>query len=478
MVPNNQLDKYLSTYRNETLIQSTQSNIIYPQACIDLQTAFDSVVKEYEPNKYAFLAAGVMQNNETDKESNLFNTVFGRDSLIMLGFLRSIKIFCRLNPNNPIVIIPPSLERDNIVFLAQYQGQKFDSASEEEFGKILHEYRDPTDPIAIELYEERGWVFPYFGGIDSTFHFVEVLSKYLIDNPQDLDFKVLNLNSNTQYTLHQVLNNAIKYCLSKIDNGLVKYTRLNSKGIEIQSWRDSFDSISDHNGLLPDFSVPLCLLDIQLVALESLLSASHLILMLGDIELYSQLMDAYNLMNLKLIEELWVNVDKDNGYLAMGSQIIEGKKVLFDSVSSSNLIALKYDFIPISLKYMIFSHCYPKLKVANGISTLSTLENRYHISGYHTGNVWVFDNVLCIMGLLKINKIAEAKEITECIDLIVSTTNCYPELVGSIDIPNSMIIDVLDVSSGNNNRICQPGQPLQGWSVLGYIMLKTIFPKK
>jgi glycogen debranching enzyme len=474
-VQNENLNRYLSEFRNEKILEITESSIQYPQTRIDLQTAFDSVIREYEPKKYAFLAAGVMKGNEKGKEANLFNTVFGRDSLIMLGFLRAIKNNYKFNSKNIKLTIPPSLEKDTIIFLAQYQGQTFNTSSEEEFGKILHEYRDPTDPIAIELFEERGWVFPYFGGIDSTFHFVEVLSKYLIENPQDLEFKVLNLNSQITYTLLEVFHNSIKYCLSKIENGLVKYTRLNSSGIEIQSWRDSYDSISDHSGLLPDFKIPLCLLDIQLVAIESLMSASQLSLLLGNLELYSLITETYNNMNISLIKELWVDIDQDNGYFAMGSQMVEGKNILFDAVSSSNLIALKYGFVPVELKFKIFNYCYPLLKVKNGISTIATNENRYHISGYHTGNVWIFDNVLCIIGLLSMNKLNEAKDINDCIDSIIDTTNCYPELVGSFDTPNKCIIDVLDLSSNQHNRICQPGQPLQGWSVLSYAYLKTIF---
>jgi glycogen debranching enzyme len=461
---------YLSKHRNEKIVNVKKAEILYPNERVELQKAVDSILQKYGNSKHTFLAAGVLLGNEENKEANLFNTVFGRDSLIMLDFLRMIEDKNNFNPDSKKVDFPPNLEHDILYFLAQYQGQKSNPNSEEEFGKILHEYRPKDDPIALELLKEKGWEFPYFGAIDSTFYFIKLLSDLIIKHHSFKDEKVINLLSNIEYTILDCLNNAVEYSKTLIRDGLVYYKRTNNMGIEIQSWRDSYDSVSSKNGLLPDYTKSICLLDIQLIAIESYKSISKLYLYLGEIEKYTKISELYNKLIVSLDKNLWVN----DGFYAMGLQEQNGIKLVFDVVSSSNLNLLNLDFIDASKKEKIFEYCYPKLKVDNGIATLSKEEVRYHASGYHTGNVWIFDNVYSVLGLISIGKINECKEIEKNIDSIVNTTNCFPELVGSYDLPNKFIIDVKDEHDDTTNRVSQAGQPLQGWSILSYIALKTL----
>jgi glycogen debranching enzyme len=446
--------KYLSTHRQESIQSVTQSVIKYPETKIVIQDAFDSVLKEYSPNKYVFVAAGVMEGNEAHKEANLFNTVFGRDGLIMLDFYQSIK-------GEGVIKAPENLILDCLCFYAMYQGVEHNSHSEQEIGKIFHEFRDPQDLIALELNAERGWEFPYFGGIDTTFHYIKQLSCFLQHNPKYLEFKVTNKFNSLEYSLLESLIMAYEYTKKTIKNNLVHYSRMNGHGIEIQSWRDSYDSISCKDGSLPDFTQDLALLDLQLIAIESY---SILMTLLPDNKEFEISILIKQL--LVGLQSMWIELD-DGGYYAAGVQ--QGK--LFDIVTSTNLILLQYDFIDADIKVKIFNHCYQSLLVPNGIATIATNENRYHISGYHTGNVWLFDNVLCYQGLLATNHNLEAELIKSKILSIVETTNCYPELVGSLDVPNTCIVDVYDQTANRTNRICQPGQPLQGWSILGVATL-------
>jgi glycogen debranching enzyme len=469
-----QLDKYLSSKRKETIVKATKCEIQYPKSLINMQDAVDSIIQSYDGKRNTFLAAGILVDNEQLEHANLFNTVFGRDSLIMLDFLRIIEHKNEFYPKSKKAKLPKNLERDVLFFLASYQGQETNPNSEEVFGKILHEYRKPTDPIAIQLNAERNWEFPYFGAIDSTFYFIKSLSIYLKKNPKQKNRKILNQLSGKEYTLLQCLINATNYSISMIKDGLIQYSRTNSQGIEIQSWRDSYDAVSDSMGRLPDYDVPMCLLDIQLVAIEAFEEVSSLFLLLGEIIKYTAVQNLSNKLKIGLNKELWVNVDDENGYFAMGMQMVDGKKRLFDCVSSSNLIILAKNFVSPAKKAKIFNYCYPKLRVKNGIATIATDEERYHSSGYHTGNVWIFDNILAIFGLLAFHKMDEARDVLSCIDRIINETNCYPELVGSDDTPNQYIIDIQDEIDGNRNRISQPGQPMQGWSIMGYLAIKTI----
>jgi glycogen debranching enzyme len=441
---------YLSRHRQEKIQTVTESIIKYPNNKISIQDAFDSVLKEYEPGKFVFVAAGVMEGNEAHKEANLFNTVFGRDGLIMLDFYQSIK-------NKNVVVAPVNLILDCLCFYAMHQGVQHVGTSEQEIGKIFHEYREPNDPIALELKAQRDWDFPYYGGIDTTFHYIKQLSIFLLHNPKYSVYKVVNKLNSLEYTLQETLELAYEYTKKTIKNNLVHYTRLNDNGIEIQSWRDSYDSISNKEGNLPDFNQDLALLDLQLVAIEAYRDLKTL---LPDAKEFEISIHITNL--LKGLDTMWVPTI-EGGYYAAGIQNNE----LFDIVTSTNLIALKYDFIDQQTKSAIFNHCYPRLLVENGIATIGTDEHRYHLSGYHTGNVWIFDNVLCYQGLLANGNLEQAELLKSSILNIIKKTNCYPELVGSQDCPNIYIIDVYDVVSNRTNRICQPGQPLQGWSILG-----------
>jgi glycogen debranching enzyme len=466
--------KYLSKLRKEEIISVKESNIKYPSEMIKLITAVNSIILKYDQTRHTFLAAGVMQENENSQEANLFNTVFGRDSLIMLDFARLIIEKNAFDPSSEIVALPDNIDRDVLYFLASYQGQTTNPNSEEVMGKILHEYRDKDDAIAIEMETLKGWQFPYFGGIDSTFYYIKSLSKYLLKNPSEKDHIVHNHLSGKEYTLLQSLHDAVHYTVSLVSHGMVFYTRQNEQGIEIQSWRDSYDSISTSNGDLPDYLQPICLLDIQLVAIEAYESVSQLYLFLSEIIKYASIKNLSNILKTGLNQYMWVQVDKYNGYYAMGTQKVNEEFVKFDCVSSSNLVLLGHDFIDSKKKEQIFNYTYNRLRVPNGIATIATDEVRYHPSGYHTGNVWLFDNVLAALGLLAINKVEEAYELSDCIDRIINTTNCYPELVGSHDMPNNYIIDVKDLHDNITNRICQPGQPIQGWTVMSYLALKTI----
>jgi glycogen debranching enzyme len=467
-------NSFISAFRDEEVISVKEVAIDYPKSLISLNEAVSSIIQTTKSGKHLFVAGGVLKGSEEVEDANLFNTVFGRDSLVMLGFLRQFK----LNQTKDLSLdftIPSSITFDTLSFLASYQGLEFDASSEQAPGKIFHEFREKHDKIAQQLKEERGWEFPYFGACDTTFYFIKELSIFLLENPASGNVVIDSMiDSNASYSLIEALNKAVNFVKTLIDekDGLVWYQRANKKGIEIQSWRDSYDAISDSHGNLPNFDKPLVLLDIQLIAIDSL---KHFY------SLQEKLPNIAGKFLEKLLEKMihglntFLLIDNEKGlFYAMGLQKdINGSITHFDTISSSNLILLKYSFIPLEYKQKILDTCFQPLKVENGIATIEKSANRYHKSGYHTGNVWLFDNILIIFALQEIGESEKAIEITNCIFQIINRTNCYPELVGSFDIPNEVVIDVYDKLDNKVNRTCQPGQPLQGWTIMGMLALVT-----
>lgn len=81
-------------------------------------------------------AAVPLSQHKDIPEQNLYNCLFGRDSLVISDLLFDVK---------------PHLRMNVISALALDQGKKFDAKSEEEPGRIAHEVRSIDDPVAQNL---------------------------------------------------------------------------------------------------------------------------------------------------------------------------------------------------------------------------------------------------------------------------------------------------------------------------------------
>ena len=94
---------------------------------------------------------------------SLFNCLFGRDSIRMAI---------------DVIDTHPAVARSTIVALAKLQGTKHNAKSEEEPGRIIHEFRTPEELEKIREYEPNidNWEFPYYGSVDATLRFVECWS--------------------------------------------------------------------------------------------------------------------------------------------------------------------------------------------------------------------------------------------------------------------------------------------------------------
>ncbi|HYW90836.1 MAG TPA: hypothetical protein VFB50_23905, partial [Chloroflexota bacterium] len=93
---------------------------------------------------------------------SLFHCLFGRDAIRMAMDL--LDDF-------------PAVAHGTLLELARLQGVAHDATSEEEPGRMLHEFRYPDDPHAVRL-AERGWTFPYYGAVDTTPQWVNLLAAY------------------------------------------------------------------------------------------------------------------------------------------------------------------------------------------------------------------------------------------------------------------------------------------------------------
>jgi glycogen debranching enzyme len=164
-----------------------------------------------------------------------FHALFGRDSLI-----------CALQ----VMPAAPEVARATLRALAARQGRRHDPETDEQPGKILHEYR----PVADAWFRDAGWPVRdggllYYGTADATSWFLIVLAA--------LDDAALRAE------LEPAWRAAADWLVRALDagGGLVRYGPLRGPGgLEQQGWRDATPPVAEHSegsGIVrPDGSAP------------------------------------------------------------------------------------------------------------------------------------------------------------------------------------------------------------------------------
>jgi glycogen debranching enzyme len=161
-----------------------------------------------------------------------FMTMFGRDS-----------IFTSLQG----LPFAPELAATTLRALGERQGSRVDDFRDEDPGRILHEMRYGE----MTAFEERPHS-PYYGTADATPLYVVLLDEY---ERWTGDTRLVR---DLEYEARAALNWIDEYADLQ-GNGYVSYKRRNEKtGLENQCWKDSWDSISYHDGTLPGFPRATC----------------------------------------------------------------------------------------------------------------------------------------------------------------------------------------------------------------------------
>lgn len=296
-----------------------------------------------------------------------FMTMFGRDS-----------IFTSLQT----LAFTPELSRTTLVALAMWQGTRSDDFRDEDPGRILHEMRFGE----MTAFEERPHS-PYYGCADATMLWVVLLDEY------------------ERWTgdarLVRTLENFARAALAWIDdyadlqgNGYVSYKRRNEEtGLENQCWKDSWDSISFHDGTLPGFPRATC--ELQGYAYDAKLRGARLArLIWGDPAYADRLEKEAADLKRRFNRDFWV---ADGEYFALALDP-DGRQV--DALSSNIGHLLWSGIVDKSKARALARHLMgTRLYSGWGVRTLAEGEGRYNPIGYHVGTVWPFDNSFAAWGL-------------------------------------------------------------------------------
>jgi glycogen debranching enzyme len=306
-------------------------------------------------------------------------TMFGRDS-----------IFTSLQA----LPFTPELAATTLRSLGTWQGSRVDDFRDEDPGRILHEMRYGE----LTAFEERPHS-PYYGCADATALYVVLLDEY--ERWTGDRRLVRELEGEARAALRWIDEYA-----DLMGNGYVWYQRRNEEtGLENQCWKDSWDSISYHDGSLPGFPRATC--ELQGYAYDAKLRGARLArLVWKDPALAEALEQQAADLKRRFNRDFWV---KDGEFFALAVDT-EGKQV--DSLSSNNGHLLWSGIVDKSKARAVVKHLMgPRLFSGWGVRTLAEGEGRYNPIGYHVGTVWPFDCSFIAWGLRRYGFKAEAAKI-------------------------------------------------------------------
>jgi glycogen debranching enzyme len=296
-----------------------------------------------------------------------FMTMFGRDSIFTS--LQSLPF-------------TPELAATTLRVLGDWQGSRRDDFRDEDPGRILHEMRYGE----MAAFEERPHS-PYYGSVDATPLYVVLLDEY---ERWTGDKKLVR---DLEYEARAALNWIDEYA-DLMGNGYISYKRRNEQtGIENQSWKDSWNSISYSDGRLPSFPRATC--ELQGYAYDAKLRGARLArLVWNDPAFADRLEGEANDLKRRFNRDFWL---ADRGYFAIALDA-DGSQV--DSLASNNGLLLWSGIVDTAKAKSVVGHLMgPRLYSGWGVRTLAEGEARYNPIGYHLGTVWPFDNSFIAWGL-------------------------------------------------------------------------------
>lgn len=324
-----------------------------------------------------------------------FCCVFGRDALITAS-----------------MILPwrPDVAASVLALLAAEQGRIEDPFREEEPGKILHEIRRG------EL--SRTGVIPfgrYYGSVDSTALFVTTLHEHATATGGDA--LIRGLRSAWEAALAWLSR-------QRADGGQLITFAASGSGLDVQSWKDSPDSMNHADGAPAE--APLAVAEVQGYAVAAFRAAADFHARLGEPDRAQAWTERADRLAEEFHARFWL---EDLGTYAMALDR-HGKPLAVRSSDPGHL--LWSGVVPKAVAPRLVSTLMDDTLWSGwGIRTLGTGEARFNAVSYHNGSVWPHDTALLAGGLARYGFAAEARRVAEALfDLAASQPmNRLPELV-------------------------------------------------
>lgn len=319
-----------------------------------------------------------------------FGTFFGRDALISAY---------------QILWARPDIAEATLATMAQLQGNITDPDRSEMPGKMVHEVR-------LGELSNLGMVpfGRYYGSVDVTPLFVSLL------------YQVWRMTGR-----HALLNRYLpvarramdwmQQALASNQNGLLTFHSASDRGLTVQSWKDSSDSMVYGDGRQAD--QPLAVAEVQGYVFQSLLAMAAMEESAGD----AHRADAQRAMARRLQETFHRGFWMDKvGYYAMA---VDPRGRQLEVLSSDAGQCLWTGIVPSEFRADVVSRLTsPELFSGWGIRTLGEHEAAYDPYSYHRGSVWPHDTSLVVAGMAAFGFCEEAATVA---DGLVAAADALPD---------------------------------------------------
>jgi glycogen debranching enzyme len=392
------------------------------------------------------VGARATEANAGEASLRLFEVVFGRDSLTVALVVADLF---------------PRLLETTVLYLAGIQGVVFDASREEEPGRIAHEIRDPSTG--------GPWGYPYYGSVDATPLFVRAAVRAIERRPA------------FEAEIQGPLQAAVGWILRRLasdDLGLLSHLRVNPHGLENQVWKDSWDSMSHADGTVANHRGPVASVEAQALAYDALVDAAPFHPTPGVLRAAAEGLE-------RAVERhLWLD-DPEGGFYAIGvdrDPVSGAPRPLATHASNMGwmLGSRLLDGPDLAgrrrrLVDLLFSE---EFLADGGIRTLSSREVRFRPRAYHNGNVWGCDNYLISLGLDRHGFADEARELRRRVAAACHATHRFPEFVAGgepgTELIAKRIVDLYDEVNERSNRVEQPPQEIQAWTVAAMVAIENL----
>ncbi|WP_244298377.1 glycogen debranching N-terminal domain-containing protein [Micromonospora cremea] len=308
-----------------------------------------------------------------------FLTTFGRDTLITAY---------------QTMTCGSQVARGALIVLARHQARVFDDFTDQEPGKILHEYRSgELSQLGVKPYR------PYYGAADTTALWLILFSEYWRWT-RDTEL-VCRLRENAEAALRWIDRHG-----DRDGDGYVEYGTRSTQGLGNQCWRDSPDGVQYADGTIPVLPIATCetqgyTFDAKLRMAELADGPWH------DPSMAHRLRAEAARLRERFNRDYWI--PERGGYYAIG---LDGDKRPIDSMTSNMGHLLWSGIVPDDRAGQVARHLMsPEMFSGWGVRTLSTLDVGYNPIGYHVGTVWPHDNSIIAAGLARYGYREEANRI-------------------------------------------------------------------
>jgi glycogen debranching enzyme len=296
-----------------------------------------------------------------------YSTVFGRDGIITAML---------------VLWLDPSVAKGVLGFLAETQAKTFDTFSEAQPGKILHETRNGEMARLGEVPFRH-----YYGTVDATPLFIMLAGMYF-DRTGDIG-TIAAIWPNIKAALQWIADFG-----DSDGDGFVEYARQTGSGLVNQGWKDSYDSIFHAGGQLAEGPIALC--EVQGYVFAAKIHAAKLAHRMGEYDLEIKLRGEAQILRKNFEAAFWC---EDLGTYALA---LDGNKVPC-RVRTSNAGHALFTGIasPGRAARVAGTLLGPDSFSGWGIRTVASGEARFNPISYHNGSVWPHDNAMIAIGLAR-----------------------------------------------------------------------------